>query len=72
MAHAGEEGPSEYVWEALDLLGVERIDHGNAVIQDESLLTRIAKDKIALTMCPLSNKALHVIPDLSSHPAFKL
>ena len=72
VAHAGEEGPSEYVWEALDLLGVERIDHGNAVIQDESLLTRIAKDKIALTMCPLSNKALHVIPDLSSHPAFKL
>ncbi|WP_440683336.1 adenosine deaminase [Cysteiniphilum halobium] len=69
VAHAGEEGPNEYVWQALDILGVERIDHGNAILADKALITRIAKDNIALTMCPLSNKALKVVPNLADHPA---
>jgi len=66
-AHAGEEGPAEYVWEALDILGVDRIDHGNNAIKDIELVRRIARDKIALTMCPLSNQRLKSVPDLSLH-----
>ncbi|MBX9865700.1 MAG: adenosine deaminase [Burkholderiales bacterium] len=66
-AHAGEEGPAEYVWEALDILGVDRIDHGNNAITDIELVRRIARDKIALTMCPLSNQRLQSVPDLSLH-----
>lgn len=66
-AHAGEEGPAEYVWEALDILGVDRIDHGNNAIQDLELVRRIARDKIALTMCPLSNQRLKSVPDLRLH-----
>ncbi len=69
VAHAGEEGPASYVWEALDILGVERIDHGNAIHTDPVLIQRIVKDQIPLTMCPLSNKALNVVPDLKNHPA---
>lgn len=66
-AHAGEEGPAEYVWEALDILGVDRIDHGNNAIQDLELVRRIARDKIALTMCPLSNQRLKSVCDLRLH-----
>ncbi len=66
-AHAGEEGPAEYVWEAIDILGVDRIDHGNNAIQDIELVRRIARDKLALTMCPLSNQRLKSVPDLSLH-----
>lgn len=66
-AHAGEEGPAEYVWEAIDVLGVDRIDHGNNAIQDIELVRRIARDKLALTMCPLSNQRLKSVPDLSLH-----
>lgn len=66
-AHAGEEGPAEYVWESLDILGVDRIDHGNNAIKDIELVRRIARDKIALTMCPLSNQRLKSVPDLSLH-----
>lgn len=66
-AHAGEEGPAGYVWEALDILGVDRIDHGNNAIQDIELVRRIARDKIALTMCPLSNQRLKSVPDLRLH-----
>ncbi|MGQ4001604.1 adenosine deaminase [Francisellaceae bacterium CB299] len=69
VAHAGEEGPAEYVWQALDILGVDRIDHGNAIITDKALVQRIIKDDIALTMCPLSNKSLKVTPDLKDYPA---
>ena len=69
VAHAGEEGPAEYVWQALDILGVDRIDHGNAIITDKELVQRIIKDDIALTMCPLSNKSLKVTPDLKDYPA---
>jgi len=67
-AHAGEEGPPDYVWEALDLLGVERIDHGNRALEDDALVARLARDGIPLTVCPLSNLRLKVVPDLTSHP----
>jgi adenine deaminase len=72
VAHAGEEGPARYVWEALDILGVDRIDHGNAILTDKELIQRIVKDNIPLTMCPLSNKSLQVVPDLKEHQALKL
>ena len=68
VAHAGEEGPPEYVWSALDDLGVERIDHGNRAIEDTALVERLARDQIPLTMCPLSNMRLCVVDDLQDHP----
>jgi adenine deaminase len=68
VAHAGEEGPPDYVWEALDVLGVERIDHGNRAMEDDALVTRLARDKIPLTVCPLSNLKLQVVKDLRQHP----
>ena len=67
VAHAGEEGPPAYVWTALDVLRVERIDHGVQAIKDASLMHRLATDRIALTVCPLSNLKLCVFPDLASH-----
>ncbi|MBH2019790.1 MAG: adenosine deaminase [Burkholderiales bacterium] len=67
VAHAGEEGPPAYVWTALDLLKVERIDHGVQSSRDALLMQRLAKDRIALTVCPLSNLKLCVFPDLASH-----
>jgi adenosine deaminase len=67
-AHAGEEGPAAYVWDALDVLGVGRIDHGNHSLDDAALVGRLARERIALTVCPLSNLRLRVIDDLSRHP----
>lgn len=67
VAHAGEEGPPEYIWTALDLLKVERIDHGVQSVKDPLLMQRLAKDRIALTVCPLSNLKLCVFPDLARH-----
>jgi adenine deaminase len=67
-AHAGEEGPASYVWEALDELGVARIDHGNRALEDAALIGRIARERVPLTMCPLSNLRLRVIDDLVHHP----
>jgi adenosine deaminase len=67
-AHAGEEGPASYVWEALDILGVSRIDHGNHAMDDDVLVHRLAREKMALTVCPLSNVRLRVIDDLKHHP----
>ena len=67
-AHAGEEGPAAYVWEALDVLGVGRIDHGNHSLDDAALVGRLARERMALTVCPLSNLRLRVIDDLSRHP----
>jgi adenosine deaminase len=67
-AHAGEEGPASYVWEALDLLGVARIDHGNRSLEDNVLVGRLAREQIALTVCPLSNLRLRVVDDLAHHP----
>jgi len=68
LAHAGEEGSSEYVWEAIDLLKIKRIDHGNNALQDPSLVKEIVKRDLALTLCPLSNISLQVVDDLKDHP----
>lgn len=67
-AHAGEEGPAAYVWGALDVLRVTRIDHGDAAADDPVLVQRLAREGVPLTMCPLSNQRLQVIPDLRAHP----
>ncbi len=67
VAHAGEEGPPEYIWTALDVLKVERIDHGVQSVRDAALMKRLAQDRIALTVCPLSNLKLCVFPDLAKH-----
>ena len=72
VAHAGEEGPAEYIWEALDLLKIARIDHGNNCLTDEVLVKRLVDDKIALTVCPLSNLELKVVDDLKDHPLKKM
>jgi adenine deaminase len=68
FAHAGEEGPPQYVWEALDLLGVARVDHGNRALEDDALVARLARERKPLTVCPLSNQRLQVVPDLAHHP----
>jgi adenine deaminase len=67
VAHAGEEGPPAYVWAALDMLQVERIDHGVQSSKDALLMQRLAKDRIPLTVCPLSNLKLCVVPSLAQH-----
>jgi adenosine deaminase len=68
FAHAGEEGPPAYVWEALDILGIDRIDHGNRALEDPALVDRIRADGLTLTVCPLSNLALCGVPNLEVHP----
>jgi adenosine deaminase len=68
VAHAGEEGPPEYVWEALDVLAVDRIDHGNRALEDPRLVKRLAAEGMTLTVCPLSNLKLCVVDDLKVHP----
>ena len=72
VAHAGEEGPAEYIWEALDLLKISRIDHGNNCLTDEVLVKKLVDEKIALTVCPLSNLELKVVDDLKDHPLKKM
>ena len=67
VAHAGEEGPPAYIWGALDVLGVERIDHGVQSEKDATLMARLAKEQIPLTVCPLSNLKLCVVKDLAEH-----
>ncbi|OTG91866.1 adenosine deaminase [Acinetobacter sp. ANC 3813] len=67
VAHAGEEGPPEYVWEALDLLKVNRIDHGVRSEEDEALMQRLIAEKMPLTVCPLSNLKLCVVNDMAEH-----
>ncbi len=67
-AHAGEEGPAAYVREALDVLKVDRIDHGNRCLDDPALVARLARDAITLTVCPLSNVALRNVDRLEEHP----
>ena len=67
VAHAGEEGPPEYVWQALDLLHAERIDHGVRCEEDAALLERLVRDGVPLTMCPLSNVRLRVVDRLADH-----
>ncbi len=68
VAHAGEEGPPEYVHEALDLLGVDRLDHGNRSLEDDALVKRLAATGMTLTVCPLSNLKLCVVHDMTQHP----
>ncbi|MEN9467544.1 MAG: hypothetical protein RL081_1545 [Pseudomonadota bacterium] len=67
VAHAGEEAPPAYIWSALDVLKVERIDHGVQAIHDAALMRRLAEEKIPLTVCPLSNLKLQVFKNLSQH-----
>jgi adenosine deaminase len=72
VAHAGEEGPPEYVWEAMNLLGVSRIDHGNRSLEDISLVQELVKRGMPLTVCPLSNLKLKVVKDMTEHPLAKM
>jgi adenosine deaminase len=68
VAHAGEEGPPSYVWQALDLLNIDRMDHGNRSLEDEALVARLADEGMTLTVCPLSNIKLCVVDDIANHP----
>ena len=67
VAHAGEEGPPAYIWQALDVLKAERIDHGVQAVHDAALMQRLAAERVPLTVCPLSNQKLCVFPDLAQH-----
>jgi len=68
VAHAGEEGPPAYVWQALDALHVRRVDHGVRCLEDPALVERLVAEQIPLTVCPLSNVKLRVVPTLARHP----
>lgn len=68
VAHAGEEGPPAYVREALDLLAVDRLDHGNRSLEDDDLVARLVREQMTLTVCPLSNLRLCVVDDMRAHP----
>jgi adenosine deaminase len=68
VAHAGEEGPPEYIWQALDVLGAERVDHGVRCLEDRRLVQRLEADRIPLTVCPFSNVRLRVVDTLEQHP----
>jgi adenosine deaminase len=68
VAHAGEEGPPEYIRQALDLLHVERVDHGVRCLEDDALTERLVRDRVPLTVCPLSNVRTRVVDTLSDHP----
>ena len=72
VAHAGEEGPPEYVWEALNILHVSRIDHGNRSLEDPELVAELVKRNMPLTICPLSNLKLKVVQDMVRHPLAKM
>jgi adenosine deaminase len=72
VAHAGEEGPPEYIWQALDVLGAERIDHGVRCLEDRRLVQRLEADRIPLTVCPFSNVKLRVVETLEQHPLAKM
>ena len=72
VAHAGEEGPPEYVYEALDILKIDRVDHGNRALENDDLVARLVDEKMALTVCPLSNLKLCVVKDMKDHPLKKM
>ncbi len=72
VAHAGEEGPPEYIWQALDLLQVARIDHGVRASEDPALIERLVREKIPLTVCPLSNVRLRVFDKMADHNVLQL
>lgn len=71
-AHAGEEGPPEYVWQAIEQIGVDRIDHGNRALEDDKLIEEIKQRNLTLTVCPLSNLKLCVVTDMTEHPIKKM
>jgi adenosine deaminase len=68
VAHAGEEGDPSYIWEVLDVLGVERVDHGVRCLEEPTLVARLVRDRTPLTVCPLSNVRLRVVDRLEDHP----
>ncbi|MFJ2168657.1 adenosine deaminase [Streptomyces griseofuscus] len=68
VAHAGEEGPPEYITQSLDLLGIERVDHGLRCMEDPELVERLVRERIPLTLCPLSNVRLRTVDTLADHP----
>jgi len=68
VAHAGEEGPPDYVRQALDLLEIDRLDHGNRSLEDPALVERLARERMTLTVCPLSNLKLCVVGAMAEHP----
>jgi adenosine deaminase len=68
VAHAGEEGPPAYITEALDVLGAERIDHGLSCMEDPALVERLVRERVPLTVCPLSNVRLRAVDTLAEHP----
>jgi adenosine deaminase len=72
VAHAGEEGPADYIWQALDLLHVSRVDHGVRAMDDEVLMQRLITEQMPLTVCPLSNTKLKVFEDMSEHNVLKM
>jgi len=72
VAHAGEEGPAQYIWDSLKLLNINRLDHGNRAMDDNKLLEELKKRKMGLTLCPLSNLKLQVVKDLRNHPIKKM
>ena len=67
VAHAGEEGPPDYIWQALDVLKVQRVDHGVKCTEDERLVDRLVAEQMPLTVCPFSNVKLRVVPELRKH-----
>jgi len=72
VAHAGEEGPPEYVYEALDQLHIDRLDHGNRSLEDQALTARLVAERMTLTVCPLSNVKLCNVPSMDVHPIDKM
>ena len=72
VAHAGEEGPTNYIWDSLNLLHIDRLDHGNRALEDDKLVQELVSRKMALTVCPLSNDKLQVVKDMSKHPIKKM
>ena len=72
FSHGGEEGPPDYVKEALDLLDIDRLDHGNRSLEDDELTARLVKEEMVLTVCPLSNLKLCVVDNLEQHPLKKM
>jgi adenosine deaminase len=72
VAHAGEEGPPAYVLQALDILKIDRLDHGNRALEDEALTRRLAREAMTLTVCPLSNLKLCVVGDMKDHPIARM
>jgi adenosine deaminase len=72
VAHAGEEGPAQYIWDSMSLLNIDRLDHGNRAMDDEKLLQDLKEKEMGLTLCPLSNLKLQVVKDLRNHPLKKM